>query len=293
MLLEQPFPWIAPPYGLLSSAYEPVAPEALPDRWMQGYHFRPHPASSALGFIRPGIECPPVPIPAGARPVDAQLDTIDGEPYTIGYGTVCDTRRGLASIEQQATSTFNAVKSTLLESAFVINPDAAGVGVGLNAPYLSAPTTPILGGGTPVSSARALQMITQHLARQGGGGLGMVHITPAVFIALLALGLVTKQGNRMVTARGDVVVVGSGYPGFGPRPDVATPPLDPGNVSHHYIYGSGPVVVHQVDAPFLDGDTMRNVDRATNTVEVRVSQDIAVIADPALFCAVCVETASL
>lgn len=292
-LLASTPPWIAPPYGLISSAYEPVAPDGASDHWMQGFHFRPHPASSALGFIRPGVDCPPTVIPPGTRPVDAQLDLVDGEPFTIGYGTMCDTRRGLQAIEQQARDTFNAVKSTLLESAFSINPDVAGVGAGLNTPYLTAPTADVLGGGLPVSSARGLQMCTQYLARAGGGGLGMIHATPAIAVALHALGLISKQGNRLVTLRGDVVIVGAGYTGYGPRPDSATLPLIPGSVSEHWMFATGPVVVHQLDVPFLDGDTMQGVDRATNTVEVRVSQDIAVWFDTDVHCGVLIETASL
>ena len=85
-----------------------------------------------------------------------------------------------------------------------------------NTPSLANPDAVVLGGGSAVALTEGIGLLEQFIA-ETYGSMGVIHVTRATALALVAKSLATVRDNRLFTALGTPVVAGSGYPGTGPN----------------------------------------------------------------------------
>jgi hypothetical protein len=123
----------------------------------------------------------------------------------------------------------------------------------LNADATTAPAA--------VAPDRGLSMLAGALGNCGLGSRGMLHATPD--LAEKWSFWLEKDGDRLVTkTRGDIVVVGAGYPGTGPDGNVSAGATD----RLVWAYGTG-LVEYRLGDPRSEPDELSQVlDRKQNRV---------------------------
>lgn len=255
-------PFVRAPYGLLDSSFEPTDPDV--QRWQAGMLFVPRRSSYLKGAA----------VPLCVDVNDGDIDPED--PFPIVYSEMfsmmvpvrCEAKTG-EELYAKARAVLADSQSKILETHFCDNPGAA------DTPHLTDVTSLLdLSGGVQVSAVRGLQILTQYLAHQGGGGIGMIHATPATVFALELAGVLKAVNGagagkrRYTTTSGHVVVNGQGYTGNGPG---AVPEVDP---NHHWMYATSPVVTRIDSEVRFTGETLaQSTNRGTNVSEVRAWQD--------------------
>jgi hypothetical protein len=115
-------------------------------------------------------------------------------------------------------------------------------------------------------SGTAIYDVTEGLGRLEGmladcyGGTGIIHAPASLAATFAAQGLVKPQGNKMVTALGNIVVFGAGYPGTPP-----SAPLDPSPAVGQWMYATGNMFIYRSRARIIP--IRDSIDRAENTVK--------------------------
>lgn len=123
----------------------------------------------------------------------------------------------------------------------------------------------------------ALLQLGQALANCGTGARGVLH-APAYLAETWALRryvVEDENGVLRTRGRGDVVVVGSGYPGTGPNGNGSATPTS----GTSWAYATGPigVLLGEIFFPSAEPEV---VNRATNVVRVTAERHIGIVADP-------------
>jgi len=119
-------------------------------------------------------------------------------------------------------------------------------------------TVPVTGGSATTDIATALGFLEQAIANCGNA-LGVIHVPAAVFPTLDAWGLVTQQGQTLVTKAGNRVAVGNGYPGT--APSGAAPAA-----GTSWLYATGPVFV--ISSQTRINIATQSLDRTENTIRM-------------------------
>jgi len=88
-------------------------------------------------------------------------------------------------------------------------------------------------------------------------GQGVIHIAPEVLPTMSARGLAVKEGNHLVTTKGNLVVVGDGYTGSSPA-GAAT------SSGTSWIYATGAVFGYRASVPVIT-NARDGFDRIENT----------------------------
>jgi hypothetical protein len=115
-------------------------------------------------------------------------------------------------------------------------------------------------------SGNAVYDITEGLGRLEGllascyGGQGVIHAPATLAATFAAQGLVKPQGTKMLTALGNIVVFGAGYPGTSP-----SAPLDPSPATSQWMYATGAMFIYRSRATIIP--KRDSIDRAENTVK--------------------------
>jgi hypothetical protein len=259
-------PALAPPaHGFVVSAQPAPADAYRDDRWQAGIVVRP------LGCNEPVVRrysctTPPLAPTPIARPGELAF-----EPVQIQIADSCDSKGyTAANFGPRVRAMVEAATSKAIEKDLWTGSGGTG-GFFLRNPVtltqvVNAPATPGNNPNTQAVSAVdpdvALAALSQALSDCGVGAKGMIHL-PAHIAELVAIHLNT-EGQRLVTrTRGDVAVVGSGYPGSGPtgHPQ-ATPPAGTA-----WAYAtSGIFNLLLSDTMIFPGTLTEALDRSTNTI---------------------------
>ena len=115
--------------------------------------------------------------------------------------------------------------------------------------------------GVALAPAVALGEVESALADCLLGVSGIIHIPNNLAPIFGASGLLVRDGPRLRTHNGNLVVIGNGYLGTGP--DGSAPSL-----AHSWIYGTGPVFLYRSNDVQLISDTNSALVRTTNTVKM-------------------------
>lgn len=106
-------------------------------------------------------------------------------------------------------------------------------------------------------------------------GTGVIHV-PQALAPDMAL-LVVKQGGRLYTPNGNLVVIGAGYPGTGP-----STPTTPPTLGTAWMYATGPVFAYRSTAKIYAKQGER-IDRTVDTVKTIVERTYVLGYDCCLF----------
>lgn len=125
-------------------------------------------------------------------------------------------------------------------------------------------------GGDPLGLVDGLAGLVQGIADNGLGS-GMIHARPSLVTKWTALNLLYREGGKLYTYTGQLVVPGTGYTGSAPDGTDAT-------LTSEWAYATELVQVHR--GPVVtagEGDMAATLDRTTNTVRVWAQQVYSVI----------------
>lgn len=134
----------------------------------------------------------------------------------------------------------------------------------LGNPYLADASSAVTVTSAPATPTDALACLEQSLSDCNCGMQGMIHATPEVVTRWIALNLVTRDGNKLYTYLGTVVVPGAGYDGSGPT----TPPTNPDVAVDGSVWAYATSMVHLRLGPtvVLPGDQAQALNRTSNTL---------------------------
>jgi hypothetical protein len=239
-------PATPPLHGLRDSAR--FIPE-VSDRWEMGVRLQPETCATVKAwssFCAPDREDFDDP--------DGPSEPLELKSFVLYRGLECDAQSLIASdLEARARRQLEAGTSKGMEAQFWSDdlglddwslvkstPNSQGgvdgtIGI-LNADAATAPVA--------VSPRLALARLGRALGSCGLGGRGMLHVTADVAEFWVGNGHVEAEGQRLVTkTRGDIVVVGSGYPGTGPAGNPSATPL----ADQSWVYATGMIEYRMTD----------------------------------------------
>jgi hypothetical protein len=256
-----PSPPASPPlHGLYDSARD-LPTGGLDPKWEMGMNFMPENCFDVEAWS-PECNVDGQQI-AGAGILLADAPENPGEvhisPFTLFVPFEC-TMTGVLERDDRARvlRQVEAATSKGMEAQFWGNP------LGLTSFSLKfAANVEVLGGGVPVKALRALSMIEKGLADCGPGSRGMIHSPSDVGTIWTSLhgvseGNAPADGNLTTKARGDILVIGSGYDGTGP--DGVANEVPPANSA--WVFATG-MVERRVGVPYVDEDDIAAVNRKT------------------------------
>ncbi len=275
-----PRPLVSPPmlvprdYGLLSvvqSRYD--EPDA---HWRNGVTFQQTCGAGANTFddyCVTGVGAP-------AKTENVSVDTFGALPFTA-YVEIDCSGPGYTEAEhqQRALDALVRVEEYQVEQAFWTGTVAAGAGGYTVYPHLAANAVVLDPNGSPnplsfitlQQAATAVTGVTLDVVEGLGRledalgdcvqGKGVIHVTVAVFDALVAQHLIETRSGRAWTVRGNAVAVGDGYPGTGP-----TGALTAGA---HWMYATGQIFAYRSSSGMVGGANFKEMyDRQTNTAKM-------------------------
>jgi hypothetical protein len=262
------------PYGLLSvveARYDEPGPH-----WRTGVQWQPlcgdlattyDPCLAVTGTGGP----PPVPPPKSSN---LTFETRGATPFTVYADFQCSPAATAGDAERQAQEAMRRFEAWQVEHAFWTGL-AGGSGtvpqVTAVYPHLAADAEVRDPYGTLLQTASdpvtgAVLDVVEGLGRLEQalvtclGGVGVIHVPAVLAPALDAQGLLhpSKDGRQFRTGNGNLVAVGSGYPGTSPS---GTTP----SAGSAWMYATGPVFAYRSRVEILGLPSI--VNRANNTVE--------------------------
>lgn len=246
--------------------------EEVDDRWINGMLVRGYPCGPSHAYDPCGGSAGGVTLSPGSAPDASQLD-----PYVVWLDVQCRAGQGSvwADIQGQARVAFAAYEYAGLEREFwtgAANPANR---------HLASATAAKPNGTTATSVRNAVGLLEQAIA--DSGARGFIHTTAAVASDLAQSGGASRDGGKLVTPLGTVVVPGYGYPGTGP--DGSTP-----SAGQAWAYATGIVHARREPQPRVIPDNPADsLDRITNLIDVRVERAYAAGWDGCLHAAVLID----
>lgn len=286
--------YLPPLHGLLASAI-PVTAEPQ-SRWLLGIAVEPEGWAEVHAI--PGTWCgSDYEQVAGLKPAESPPDTVAYYPfqlvtsYSCKIGRTGDERRDKVR-RFLDLGTGKAVEHELWTGAISDLSDTgnmrlaiAGTGVGgsLTAADRAVVVNPgydpatALSNAVPVSIAAGFQLLAQALADYGPGSKGMIHCTAEAGDAACNEAILVEDGRGgssilRTRSRGDIVVVGSGYPGTGPGGDIPAEGFT-------WMHATSIVQVRLDDIILLPATDAEAVNRKTNEWTVRAERAAAAYFD--------------
>lgn len=272
-----PQPPAGPPMSLLDAAITPDSEvgydgQPIGDRWEGGFTWQPR----QCGIISGRNDCNP------SADVDYRTGTNDRrshQPVIISSKFECSTMgadwefyRRSATDQLIAAEPVAAEQElwegTLAAAAVDAGDDAYSDNLWLAKHGVATDLT----GGTGVTPARAVGLLEQFLADTGFGSAGMIHLQPQLLAHLYAD--ITVIGQRIYTARRQLIVAGSGYTGTGPEESAGAGPSAPpdGTV---WAYATGLVTYRNGPIQVIPDNESEAVMRAYNDVTVYAQRSSA------------------
>lgn len=191
-------------------------------------------------------------------------DLLEVEPIVIWAGDSCSPF-GFASRDWQgrARRKLQACESNLIESE-LWRGEITRAQAGWTNRYLADNAATIVTGAA-VSPLLALACLEQSLATCNCGAQGMIHATPQIITHWVSERLVAREGSKLFTELGTIVVPGSGYDGSGPAVVPSGPPV-PAADGSIWAYATSMVHVRLGPAVTLPSETAQAMDRVSNTI---------------------------
>lgn len=145
----------------------------------------------------------------------------------------------------------------------------------------------VLGGGAAFSPRQAFALLGQYLSNTAHGGIGMLHAPTLVvdeWLVDFGGGAIKEQGDRLRSVnRGDIIVSGTGYPGYGPSGIVPA-------AGQTWVYATSPVQYRLGSTYTFPERLSEALNRENNDIEYRAIRQAAVGFDPCRHAAVLVQT---
>jgi hypothetical protein len=262
----------APPlFTLFGAATSPD--DVADDRWIGSFAAETYPCRAG-GVYDPScggsaLVRPSAAAPAGTpvvQPFVAQL-VVACEDWAVG---------SYDRLRQRALAAFAAYESWFVEREF-----ATGAAIPAN-PHLSMTSATTLNAAAATSVVNGIALLEQAIANQGGRG--MIHV-PAHIGYQLALSVgCSRDGSRLVTPLGTIVVPGQGYPGN--APDGAAP----ADAGKGWCYATGLAQARRAPNPTVLPDSIGEaLDRTTGQVTLIVERPYAVTWDRCVHAAVLID----
>ena len=226
-----------------------------------GVEFDYEAGAAAVGSVDPYAD--------HTKSITESADTVQWDPFLIWTGEACSTFGGsqeesfetarLRLIRQTSHKVEEVVWTNLVDGT-AYNTGSAHPNIGL---ANSGATQ--LNSGTATGIVTAFSNMIMALADDLGSERGMIHVDARLLPFLSFYGLVVREGNLLLTALADhIVVAGTGYTGS--APDAPETPL---TSTTSWIYGTG-----IVELALSDVYGTQYTDPETNTVEARAERAV-------------------
>lgn len=240
-----------PLISLLTSA------EVLPEqstRWEGGIAYESEICGTDRTGVFPGCDVEAIVVDPGA-------DTIEIEPMVAWAADSCSPAAA-RDWEARARRKLASCESSLIESELWRG--TVSRAQSFTNKYLAS-NDAIEVAAAPVDPAPALACLEQALSSCNCGVQGMIHATPQVITYWISANLVYRDGSKLYTHLGTVVIPGSGYDGSGPA---LTPNGAPVAATDGSIWAYATSMVHLRLGPVatIPGSMGGAMDRTTNTV---------------------------
>lgn len=184
---------------------------------------------------------------------------VDVKPFGIVVEDECLTP-GISALDRRSRVirqleliTPKAVETELWAGLYRRELDGAETGM-----YLSSTVADIVES-TAQKPKVALALLEQALADCSPGFQGVIHMSPLV--GAMIGNEMQQDGDRLLTANGNRIAIGSGYDGRGPGDDTA-----PTNKFVHWIYATGPVFVQLGSEELVTVSETQAVNATTNVM---------------------------
>jgi hypothetical protein len=269
------------PYGLFSVANFPSETDL---HWMNGIIHRPDTCDPAGSTLNP---CPSTDKITKA-PSTTGIGKMGADPFAVYSFIMCGPvgnpapeflergRRALENGGPRAVESVFWTGSVSTTGSPLVMPhlaeDAQTVGPQGEISQLAAsPVTT----GAAVSPIKGLGMIEGALA-DCYGGVGVIHVPRTLIPHLDGAGVIHRNGDQLVTANGNLVAAGAGYPGTAPD---GSEPLG-GQV---WIYATGSIDIRR--GPVNQTPYQESVNMAENSLVIITEQTYVITWDCCLFAA--------
>lgn len=213
--------------------------------------------------------------------------TVENEPFYVWAGDQCSTFGSLARDGSgRARRKLLACQSRLIESELWLGTQAQAATPDWPNRWLANDAfANTISTGPSLSPVDALACLEQGIADCACNGIGMIHATRALVTLWTSSWLVFREGNRLFTVLGTIIVPGGGYDGSGPSGQAAVD----GSV---WAYATSPVSVRLSPIEVLPRNAVEAVNRETNTISFRAERLASVTFDPCCHLAVEVDAPS-
>lgn len=275
-IVADPTAFAPSPYGLLSVANQP--PTDGP-QWQGGVTWQSM-CVTGIGTTYDDFCSGPLVTGGGNAPVSGTLTPNIGlilrgaSAFTVYAGFDCSPV-GNADAQTKAEQALAQGASWQVERAFwtgfaggqpVVFPHLADDTATMDG-SIFLQTIPVTGGSATTDIADALGYLEQQIANCGNA-LGVIHVPAIALPTLDAWGLVTQQGQTLVTRAGNRVSVGNGYPGTAPSGAAPAPGTS-------WLYATGPVFAISSPTPRIS-NAREALDRTDNTMRMLASRNYVV-----------------
>lgn len=205
------------------------------------------------------------------------------QPYTVEVPYVCSTGGfQTAGYQEETRNALILNQSRLIEAEFWTGDKATAeagdfsdnvfLASGSDVTTLGDIRGGAAGDTTAYDAVSAFGGLEQETIRMLGGARAMIHVPILLLSYLVALDLVEREGNILVTKLGSIVVAGAGYDGSAPNGDDAT-------TTSMWAYGTGVVTLWLSDIMVFPGDISQAVTTSNNDVTYRASRFAATTLD--------------
>lgn len=264
LVIDSPTTFIPAPYGLLSVMQTPPGSDGT--HWKNGVTYTTTCLSaggSTYDECISSVTGSPPPPPA-SKTDNVELEFRGATPVTV-YAEFDCSPVGIADAAKIADAALAQTGGWQLERAFwtglingvkVVYPHLADTTETLDANGILMQTVPVTGTATDVVCG--LGFLEEYIGNCYNGA-GVIHVPRKVLPALMASSLVEARGATLYTKNGNLVAVGSGYPGSSPAGVAATQCTS-------WIYATGAVFGYA--GPVRIFPHRDSIDRAENTVKM-------------------------
>lgn len=247
-------------YGLLSSAV--TVDEPNPHWMLEGVQFEPLGCGPARALPGPCVdETPP------NKQSERGVPLVTAEPFVVYKGIECSAPSMTDPVlRDRVTSELALGESRAAEAVFWDG--AVEGGVAAVEPNLSSSVVPLAS--DPLTATGAFAVLESAMGDCYGGD-AYIHVPKGALAAMAERGYIVRDGNRLRTLAGSIVVVGAGYPGTDPDGDA-----DDGVA---WVYATGTVFVWRGPVSFTAGEPREYIARATNDAALVAERSIALAWD--------------
>lgn len=261
-----------PRYGLIPSALlVDTAGEA--DRWMNGVAVWPYPDELPSGYD----PCNQAATTPNVKPDGTNPEVVEFSALTVVEPVSCTSR----SINDQATYVDRATVALESVEGWRVEREFWTGEILPNNPYLTDNNADVLHGGTATSAMNALAILEEAIA--ASGRQGWIHATPATVSVWSSMFQVYKDGPRLVTALGTIVVPGAGYDGSAPVGEAAP------SAVQDWAIATGPVEIRRSNVVVVPGQLSQAMVTSTNDITFRAERVFVTDWDATLQAAVLVD----